>query len=284
VAENTWEEAVQWLREQPDQADLVRDAYFDDPLFEAAERFANSTEWKETRRYLPIVPGKALDVGAGRGIASFALARGGWQVTALEPDPSNLVGAGSIRQLARDANLQIEVVEEFGESLPFADASFDLVYGRQVLHHAHNLRQLCQEMTRVLKPGGVLIATREHVISEPGDLPRFLKKHPLHHRYGGEHAYLLEDYVAALQDAGLHLRHVLGQWQSAINYFPMSETEQRERILRPLIRRVGAPVANVLAAPGTPWGNFVFNQLMQAVTNRDNTPGRLYSFIAHRSL
>lgn len=60
----TWEEAVQWLRDQPDQQDLVRACYFDDPLLAACERFSGSGEWHETARCLPVV-GHALDVGAG---------------------------------------------------------------------------------------------------------------------------------------------------------------------------------------------------------------------------
>ena len=46
--------------------------------------------------------GQALDVGAGRGIASYALAREGFTVTVLEPDDSHLVGAGAIRSLAEE--------------------------------------------------------------------------------------------------------------------------------------------------------------------------------------
>src|SRR5215475_2584404 len=170
----SWEEAVCWLRDQADQQELVRACYYDDPLLDAARRFAASDEWAATCSYLPRIPaGTALDLGAGRGIASFALAQDGWRVLALEPDPSELVGAGAIRSLAAQTGLPITVVERFGEELPFERDSFDLVYGRQVLHHAQNLPQLCREVWRVLKPNGLFIATREHVISWKSDLSIF---------------------------------------------------------------------------------------------------------------
>jgi hypothetical protein len=41
----TWEQAVQSLRNQPDQKELVQYCYYDDPLESAAERFAQSEEW-----------------------------------------------------------------------------------------------------------------------------------------------------------------------------------------------------------------------------------------------
>src|SRR5690349_8888902 len=96
----TWEDAVRWLRDQPGAQAVVRDAYFDDPLLQAAERYWQSNEWHAVRQIIGIGPGRALDVGAGRGIASYALARDGFEVTALEPDPSDLVGGGAIRALA----------------------------------------------------------------------------------------------------------------------------------------------------------------------------------------
>ena len=105
----SWEQAVQWLREKPDQQELVRACYFDDPLIEAAERFWQSVEWQSIAALLPHSKGRALDLGAGRGISSYALARDGWAVSALEPDPSNLVGAGAIRTLVQESGLPIEV-------------------------------------------------------------------------------------------------------------------------------------------------------------------------------
>jgi 2-polyprenyl-3-methyl-5-hydroxy-6-metoxy-1,4-benzoquinol methylase len=123
----SWEESVQWLRDQPDQQTLVKACYFDDPLIEAVRRYRQEEEWQAVRRLLPTPPGNALDVGAGRGIASYALAMDGWTVTALEPDPSNLVGAGAIRQIVSETHLPITVVEEWGEQLPFNNNSFDII-------------------------------------------------------------------------------------------------------------------------------------------------------------
>ena len=166
----TWEEAVQWLKDQPEKSELVKFCYYDDPLEAAAERFLQSEEWLEVLSLLKSKKsGQVLDIGAGRGISSYAFAKSGYEVTALEPNPSLLVGAEAIRQLASRTGVNIKVVQDWGETLPFADNAFDIVYGRAVLHHAHQLNQLCGEAARVLKPGGVLLATREHVLSRKED-------------------------------------------------------------------------------------------------------------------
>jgi len=276
----SWEEAVEWLRSQPDQKQLVDDCYYDDPLSRAAERYWLSDEWRAVRDFLDNPRGKkALDVGAGRGIASYALAKEGYSVSALEPDPGKIVGAGAIRSLAKDANLPITVMEEFSEKLPFGDASFDLVFARAVLHHTEDLEQACREFFRVLKPGGRLIAIREHVLSKKEDLPIFLEQHPLHKLYGGENAFLLDEYISSIENAGFSKLEVLSPWKSPMNFAPYS----LESLKQELSQRVGQKLPGfkgitrlLLNLPG------LWPLLRWLLETMDHRPGRLYSFIAVR--
>lgn len=261
----TWEQAVDWLKSQPDRADLVRACYYDDPLEDAAQRFYDSAEWHAVRKLLQGRKGTALDVGAGRGISSYALARDGWAVSALEPDPSNTVGAGAIRQLGVAANLPITTVVEWGERIPFADDSFDLVYCRAVLHHARNLNDLCGEGARVLRPGGMFLATREHVISEKSDLETFLNSHPLHTLYGGEHAYLLSEYTEAIKQSGLTLIHTFNPNASDINLHPNT----RARVKHNWAKRMRMPISGLIPQAALTY-----------VGGKSRLPGRLYSFVA----
>ena len=275
----TWEKAVSWLREQPEKRQLVLDAFYDDPLIGAAERYYHSSEWQAVSKLLQGRTGAALDIGAGRGIASYALAQGGFAVTALEPDPSAIVGAGAIRALAAEAALPIHVVEEFSERLPFADETFDVVFARAVLHHMRDLELACSEMYRVLRPGGVLVAAREHVLSKESDLGKFLDRHPLHHFYGGEHAFVLDRYIGALKAAGFEQLEVLSPLKSPINLFPYTIHTLREAVIEAVSEKIPAK-GLWRAALGS---DVIFKWLLAAAEHFDNRPGRLYSFVGHRA-
>jgi SAM-dependent methyltransferase len=262
------EEAVLLLRGQPESQELVRACCYDDPVIEAARRFHTSSEWTALRSYLPAVPGRALDIGAGRGIASFSLASDGWNVTALEPDSSSVVGSGAIRDLARGAGINIGIVETWGENLPFPDESFDLVYCRSVLHHAYDLCRLCREVGRVLREGGTFIAVREHVISRKADLQIFLNNHPLHKLRGGESAYLLQEYIEAIRSGGIGIDHILNPKESDINLFPSTRQEMKLH----LASKIGWPFPNAIPD--------IALKLYGAMVD---APGRLYSFIGVKS-
>jgi SAM-dependent methyltransferase len=266
----TWEAAVRGLIERPDKRALVEACYFDQPVARAAARYHASAEWQAVRAEIGPSKGRALDLGAGNGIASYALAKDGWTVDAVEPDPSELVGAGAVRALAATENLPITVVESFGEALPFDSESFDLVVARQVLHHARSLPGLCAELARLLRPGGRLVALRDHVINDPGQLAAFHARHPLHQLYGGEHAYTLAEYRSALQAAGLHLDREIRSLDSPINLAPMTPEDVAARI----------PVVGKTVAAA--FGGGRFWRIAPLLSRIDRRPGRLVSYICRK--
>jgi SAM-dependent methyltransferase len=260
----TWEQAVLWLREQPEQQALVRSCYFDAPLDEAVDRYYRDPEWRAVRALLPKPPGRALDVGAGMGISSYALARDGWDVTALEPDPSGVVGAGAIRAVFAAKGLPVRIEQTWGEKLPFPDNYFRVVHCRQVLHHARDLPQLGRELGRVLMPGGTFIATREHVLVRKEDLPLFQAAHPLHRLYGGENAFLLREYLSALRGGGIRVARQLNPFASEINLFPETKDGLKKRIARRL---------------RFPWPGLIPDFALELLGRRKKDPGMLYTFV-----
>lgn len=276
----SWEESVLWLRTQPEQQELVRSCFYDDSILDAAARYAETEEWQAVRLLLPAKRGRALDIGAGRGISSYALACAGWLVDALEPDASLIVGRGAIQELARESGLPITPVEGYAEQIPCADNEYDLVYGRQVLHHAQDLPRMCAEVARVLKPGGTFIATREHVISKKQDLAAFLENHPLHFLYGGENAFLLQEYMHAIQSAGLHLKQIFGPYETPINYFPLTKREWQNNLRVSVSKKIGKSLSHLFLGEGFPLRDALFSWLSRLYSRKDQTPGRLYSFVA----
>ena len=274
---NTWEDAVRWYRSLPNNDAAVRANYFDLPVLAAARRFEASEEFSEVSRVLGPGNGRRiLDLGAGNGVTSYALAGAGWKVWAFEPDPSDEVGAGAIRGLAEASKRSITVLSELGERLPFDDGFFDAVHARQVLHHVPDLEATMRDLARVLRPGGRVLATREHVVDDAKQLAEFLAAHPLHGLYGGENAYSLERYLSAARRGGFRVERTWGPWESILNFYPGTEAERR-RLVRRQLWKSWAGLGVVL----TPFGPFRRRALTR-IHRRPRGPGRLFSFLLQR--
>jgi SAM-dependent methyltransferase len=96
---------------------------------------------------------RVLDFGCGHGMASVVLARHGAIVTAFDLSRGYLA---ETRRRAEANEVAIDLVQADGERLPFADGSFDRVWGSAVLHHL-DLERAAAELQRVLRPGGVAV-------------------------------------------------------------------------------------------------------------------------------
>jgi len=269
------------FRQMPEMRRLVEDCYYDEDLLEAAKRFHQSEEFAAVISSLrPRTAGtraSVLDLGGGNGVASLAFCWSGFRAVLAEPDHSQAVGLGAIAPVQKQEGNDVGLCAAIGEALPFDDSTFDVVYTRQVLHHVSSLEVVCAEVFRVLKPKGVYIATREHVISRPGDLDTFLKNHPVHQLAGGENAHLLREYRGALNGAGFRKIRVLGPWESVINYYPMTCAQYASQCREAISRYIGRKAAARLATIG-----FVLRMCGVYRTNTDHSPGRLYSFLASR--
>jgi len=75
-------------------------------------------------------------------------------VTGIDPSAPTIVQAAAH---AKEAALAITYRVAVGEAIPFADATFDIVYCCDVLEHVDNLDTVMTETARVLKPGGVYL-------------------------------------------------------------------------------------------------------------------------------
>jgi SAM-dependent methyltransferase len=97
----------------------------------------------------PLLRASVLDVGAGTGIATRALAGRGANVVAVDPGP------GVLAVLRSRSTSRVRPVVGDGNALPFRDGAFDLVTYAQSWHWTDPERSL-PEASRVLHDRGVL--------------------------------------------------------------------------------------------------------------------------------
>jgi SAM-dependent methyltransferase len=98
---------------------------------------------------------RSLEIGAGTGYFSLNLLQAGIvrEATCTDISPGMVT---TLRTNAARLGLEVKAARADAESLPFPDASFDLVLGHAVLHHLPDLRRAFAEFHRVLRPGGRL--------------------------------------------------------------------------------------------------------------------------------
>jgi ubiquinone/menaquinone biosynthesis C-methylase UbiE len=110
---------------------------------------------------------RALEIGAGTGYFTLNLLRAGLIGEAVAAD----ISPGMLAMLSESAGrlgLDVRTIRCEADKLPFADDSFDLVFGHAVLHHLPDLDAAFAEFRRVLRPGGTLAFCGEP--SRYGDL------------------------------------------------------------------------------------------------------------------
>jgi len=81
---------------------------------------------------------------------------------------SGVDGSEEMLEQARANNPCADIRQADVESIPFADASFDFILCIEVLRYLPDSSRCIREMARVLKPGGVCLATAAPVLNVNG--------------------------------------------------------------------------------------------------------------------
>ncbi len=127
-----------------------------DDLAQAAQRGNPSFVWRAgqerrmalVRRYVPLADQRVLDVGCGIGMYTADFARHTQHAFGVEIEADR----------AHRAQQEIpRIAQAVGETLPFVNACFDLVFSHEVLEHVADDRRCAEEMIRVTRPGGHLV-------------------------------------------------------------------------------------------------------------------------------
>lgn len=165
---------------------------------------------------------RALDLGCGGGHVSLRIAPLVEQVTAYDLTAPML---DAVARQARERGFA-NVATRLGaaESLPFDDASFDLVVSRYSAHHWTDLSRALKEVQRVLVPGGRaifmdVVAPRRSVLDTTLQTLELLRD-PSHVR-----DYSVTEWITELAAAGLapgeiierRLRLDFASWIARIN-------------------------------------------------------------------
>ena len=118
-------------------------------------RYEEYAPWMHETMEFAQHPGeRILEIGGGMGTDHAQFAKHGAITTDIDLSSGHLALA---QENFRLRGLAGTFIHHDAETLPFPDASFDVVYSNGVIHHTPNTQRVVDEIYRVLKPGGKAI-------------------------------------------------------------------------------------------------------------------------------
>lgn len=151
--------------------DKVR-AYFDELAGKFGRHYLPGRSWKGlAEMLLKLMPPMVIaDLGAGEGTFSQLLAQRAAKVIAV--DNSEKMVAYGTELAARNGLMNLEYRLGELEEIPIENASVDLAFLSQALHHAQHPPRAVREAWRILKPGGriAILDLAEHHFEEAREL------------------------------------------------------------------------------------------------------------------
>jgi ubiquinone/menaquinone biosynthesis C-methylase UbiE len=194
---------------------------------------------------------RVLDVGCGPGdlLREMASQHGGWgRLLGMDLSPGMAIKAASLA-----TGLPVSFAVGDAQAIPFPAESFDVVMARHMLYHVPKIDRAVAEASRVLRPGGHLLAVTNsaHTMQQYWDLrreaaarfpdavlpqkaperfslenaPAYLSRHFAHletHTLAGilrfPRSQPLVDYFASTRSLTMHPGHTDAQWEAVLEF------------------------------------------------------------------
>jgi len=175
---------------------------------EVEETYSNDDRILSQLSDLPLEGKWVLEVGAGSGRDSIALARRGARIVLVDYVLSSFQ---VVRTVAREVGVSVACVCADGEKLPFREGAFDVVFHQGLLEHFRDPRPLLRENHRVTRQGGhclIDVPQRFH--------PYTIGKHvmiALGRWFAGWETEFSPGQLSRLvREAGFEVRRIGGDW------------------------------------------------------------------------
>jgi ubiquinone/menaquinone biosynthesis C-methylase UbiE len=107
---------------------------------------------------------RALDIGCGSGTQAVCLAEQGFDVLAAD---LSIEGVKVAAATARGAGRMVNLMNADAERIPLRDSSVDACTCGLLLHHFTDLRHVAEELRRIVKPGGIVVALDANAHNPP---------------------------------------------------------------------------------------------------------------------
>jgi glycosyltransferase involved in cell wall biosynthesis/ubiquinone/menaquinone biosynthesis C-methylase UbiE len=170
-------------------------------------------------------PARILDLGCGTGEIAAAIDQMGYQVTACD-------FAEEMLAVARSNYFATAVdwvrLEPDWQTLPFADGSFDGIVASSVFEYLDDVHQVAAEVSRVLRPEGVLLLTVPNPANVVRKLEARLQSASVFHRLAPalRKVQRLDSYAAYLRLS--RNRFDAPGWQAVLNAAHFAAVDEQE--------------------------------------------------------
>ncbi len=217
---------------------------------EVEQTYSNDDRLLSQLADLPMDGRLVLEVGAGSGRDSIALARRGARVIVVDYVMSSFA---VVRGQAAAAGATIGCVCADGERMPFRDRTFDLVFHQGLLEHFRDPLPLVRENYRVTKPGGhclIDVPQRYHVYTAVKHVLIALNRWFA----GWETEFSPRQLACLMQAAGFEVRRIGGDWMvPGFWYRSLRYGLRRARLARLPLQPPEAPVVGPALARLRAW-------------------------------